>query len=55
MSELKNIKCDICGKFISYKDIENEKAVNRLDTPDSYFSFEKYESKCKNCRKKKSS
>jgi hypothetical protein len=32
-------KCFICGKFISYKDIENDK-VHGVYTPDTEYSIE---------------
>ncbi len=50
MINLKNrIVCDNCGKFISSDDVENGKAYHQLFTPDSYFSYEVYESYCKKC------
>ena len=39
-------KCDVCGRFISYADIESGKAVRQLVTPDSDFSVEEYETLC---------
>jgi len=43
------MKCDVCGKFISYKDIESGVADRRLLTPDSEFTAETYETLCKKC------
>ena len=43
---IKNIKwnrCNICGRFISYKDFVNGKAVNKLITPSSLFTDESYD------------
>ena len=40
------IKCDICGQFISYEDLENGKAVNEMVTPDSEFTTETFEALC---------
>lgn len=44
---MKNIKCDVCGKFISYADLEENKATVRMVTPDSAYTSEQYESLCK--------
>lgn len=35
----KLFKCTICGKFIAYKDIEDDK-VNIVFTPDSEYTIE---------------
>ena len=43
------MKCDYCGKFVSYKDIEDGKVVSQMVTPDSYFTKEEYETICKSC------
>ncbi len=51
MTRVKRIKCDICGCFISYKDIDDGKAISQIITLDSHFSYEKYEDICKKCRK----
>lgn len=40
-------RCDDCGKFISYKDFDEGKAVRVLLTPDSEFTREEYETLCK--------
>lgn len=45
------IRCDVCGKFISYKDLSEGKATNIMVTPDSHVSHERYESMCKKCRR----
>jgi hypothetical protein len=43
-------KCDICGKFIAYKDFEPEgKAVRHMVTPDSEYSREAWETICTKC------
>ena len=42
------IKCDICGKFISYESLEKCEARRILITPDSAYSSEEYETLCKN-------
>lgn len=39
-------KCDVCGRFISFKDFEKGKAERRLLTPDSHLSREEYETLC---------
>ena len=40
-------RCDICGRFISFADIENGWAVRELDTPDTHFTPETYETLCR--------
>ena len=47
MSE-NNLKCDECGKFISFDDLESGMATRKLITPDSNYSNEEYETLCKN-------
>lgn len=44
------IRCDVCGQFISLKDLDSGKAIHQMITPDSEFTCEDYESFCKNCR-----
>lgn len=41
-----NIRCDVCGRFISIADLEKGFATRQLITPDSYFSREEYETLC---------
>jgi hypothetical protein len=52
---LKNgrIKCDFCGRFIPYKDLQNDEAYNIMITPYSDISFEEFESCCKPCNQKR--
>jgi len=40
------IRCDECGRFIAYADLESGAAVSRLVTPDSDRSREEYETLC---------
>lgn len=40
-------KCDVCGRFISYRDIESGKARHRLITPDSHLTSEEWETTCR--------
>ncbi len=42
------IKCDNCGKFIAYDDIDNGAICNMI-TPDTEVSNECYETICKKC------
>jgi hypothetical protein len=37
------IKCDICGRFVSCDDLESGMAIRTLDTPDSDYSTETYD------------
>lgn len=46
---MNSIKCDYCGKFISYKDLSEGRAVHYMDTPDSELTFETYRSVCSKC------
>ena len=44
-----NIKCDECGKYISFNDLYEGKATHYLVTPDSSVSCERWESYCPRC------
>ncbi len=46
------IKCDYCGRFISYNDIDNNKAVYKMIQPDSEFGPETWTSYHKECKEK---
>ena len=39
-------KCDVCGKFISFFDLDTGKAIHRMITPDSDISIESFETLC---------
>lgn len=39
-------KCDVCGRFIGYQDLDNGKAVHQMILPDSDYSSETYETLC---------
>jgi hypothetical protein len=43
-------KCDFCGKFIAWDDIENGKAISIIH-PDNEYHGEYHESICKKCKK----
>lgn len=40
-------RCDVCGRFFSFEDIENGQAIHQLITPDSSYSCEEWGSLCK--------
>lgn len=40
-------RCDVCGKFISYKDFDDGLAFRYMKTPDTIFTAETYETLCK--------
>ena len=40
-------KCDVCGRFISYADLDNGLAIHQMILPDSDFSVETWETLCK--------
>jgi hypothetical protein len=52
IKENNKIKCDICGKFVSYKDLSEGKASRILVYPDSHFTQETWETICRRCNKK---
>ena len=42
-------RCDCCGKFIPFKDFEDETAMREMVTPDTYFTSETYQTLCAKC------
>jgi hypothetical protein len=42
-------RCDDCGRFIPYRDLEDGTAIHRLVTPDSFCTRETYETVCRHC------
>ncbi len=46
MSEPWN-RCDVCGRFIPYEDIQSGAARRQLEQPDSDFGPERYETLCR--------
>ena len=42
-------KCSYCGRFISYKDLEEGLATFKMISCDSAYSSEAYEGCCKKC------
>lgn len=42
-------RCDVCGKIISYADMESGAATRKMTLPDSHYSSETYETLCKKC------
>lgn len=45
------IKCQVCGRFIPYKDLGSGDATHRMDTPDSHVSSESWTTLCKDHNK----
>jgi hypothetical protein len=45
-------RCDVCGRFIAYKDFDDGKARRCMVTPDSDYSSEAYETLCIKCNGK---
>jgi hypothetical protein len=41
--EMNSFKCDVCGRFISYHELENGKARHVLIYPDSDYTAETWE------------
>lgn len=48
LTKTNKIKCDFCGRFISYDDLRNGEA-HHVFTPDSHFTVESMELFCKKC------
>lgn len=46
------LKCDDCGKFVAYADLDSGKARHTLVTPDSDYSAETFDTTCARCTKK---
>lgn len=46
-------RCDVCGRFFSFNDIEKGMATLKMLTPDSDYSYEEWESLCPNHTKLK--
>ncbi len=44
------IKCDRCGRFIRYADLDSGEATIKFVTPDSFFTKEEYWHLCKACK-----
>ncbi len=40
-------KCEVCGRFIPYSDIDKGAAIHRELEPSSHFGPEKWETLCK--------
>ena len=40
------IKCSVCGRFIAYSDLDRGLAKHELETPDSAYTSETYDSLC---------
>ncbi len=45
------LRCDICGKFVRYADIDIGLAIHREVMPDSEYTIETWETICPICRK----
>lgn len=43
------IKCDVCGRFVSYDDLDAGHAHRHLITPDSDYSTEEFKTLCPKC------
>lgn len=46
-------RCDVCGVFISLKDLIEDKAIHTMITPDSDLSSETWETLCKKHKESK--
>ena len=43
------LRCDICGRFVSYGALEDGRAIHRMVFPESEYSFETFETICPRC------
>lgn len=48
-----DIKCDCCGRFISYKQLELDGGASSAFVPDSDVSYEENIFRCKSCTETK--
>ena len=46
----RTLKCEVCGRFVSYADIESGGAQHKMVLPDSALSIESYETLCPQCK-----
>jgi len=46
---IKQLRCEICGKFIAYKEFLEGKAINILVNPSAYGSAERFDTYHKAC------
>ena len=51
--ECEKIKCNYCGRFISYNDLNSGKAYYQMVLPDSDCSIETWEGCCGRCKEVK--
>lgn len=42
-----DVKCEVCGKFLSFADLDSGKARHTYILPDSEYSRETFETLCK--------
>lgn len=42
-------KCVVCGRYVSYADLDSGAAKINMVTPDSYYTREEYETLCRKC------
>jgi hypothetical protein len=45
-------RCDDCGHFISYADLDGNRAQRKLLCPDSAYTWETWETVCAKCAQK---
>lgn len=41
------LRCDVCGRFVPFADLDSGAAVRSMVTPDSDYSSEDYETLCR--------
>lgn len=45
-------RCDYCGVFVSYADLDSGRASHNMITPDSQYTSEEWETECAKCKDK---
>lgn len=40
------LKCGVCGRFVSYADLDSGQAIHTMITPDSALTCEEWETLC---------
>ena len=46
------LKCDACGRFIAWRDVESGKARHEMITPSAYMTWETWDDLCPQCKQR---
>lgn len=47
-----DFKCNVCGRFVSYADLDSGAAIHDMVTPSSHLTMEEWETLCARCHQK---